>query len=205
MRSKSKLAAGTGATVVHNVALTHGSALSFGLTTSRGFMHAVAADTRPDGQRRPDEINPLFDGARVSLTLRAVHTFVSPDGRVYGAGATHKTWEALRSAVERAEPRAGAAQEEPPLQMGLGDTNSTAAAKSGFAATTPGICVGNEEIEQGQRLASAFRNENKVYGDAFDWEEVYGGGFNVLTSNDGAAVIGGDASAGVVLVQVPVL
>jgi alkylated DNA repair dioxygenase AlkB len=113
MRSKSKLACGTGRDTSQNVALLHNSALSFGLETNRRFTHQIEADKRPEGQRRSDETS--WGGVRVSLTLRVVATFQRPDGRLYGQGARHKTAMTLEQAIAAGQEEAG----HTPVGVGL--------------------------------------------------------------------------------------
>jgi alkylated DNA repair dioxygenase AlkB len=115
MRSKSKLACGTGRDTSQNVALLHNSALSFGLETNRLFTHQIEADKRSEGQRRSDERS--WGGVRVSLTLRVVATFQRPDGRLYGQGARHKTEEALDQAIAAGQTEAGLAVEVGLLEL----------------------------------------------------------------------------------------
>jgi len=75
--------------------MPHNSLLELGLETNRTFTHQITQDTRAAGQRRPDET--AFNGARISITLRCVGTFLrhDPDGvRVYGQGASASMYAA---------------------------------------------------------------------------------------------------------------
>jgi hypothetical protein len=175
MRSKQRLACGAGPVDVQKLALVDNSALVFGLRTNQRYTHSVQRDCRARGQRRPDEC--AFAGQRISVTLRAVATFVrGSDGRVFGQGASCKT------AAELDQPKAEATR--PAAQGSAG----TAAADDGGAGCGVGG-LGTEAVGAGQacvgqqcaRMLAAFRDENKQ-DLQFIWEDTYGAGFDVTAT-----------------------
>lgn len=100
MRTKSKLACGTGPTQIQRAALVDNSALLFDWETNRRFTHCIEPDHRADGQRRRDET--LSGSQRISLTLRVVSTYRrAEDGALYGQGAKNKTLQQLETALQK--------------------------------------------------------------------------------------------------------
>jgi alkylated DNA repair dioxygenase AlkB len=168
IRSKTKLKAGTGAEFVERITLPHNSLLAFGLETNRLSTHQIAADDRAPDQRRIDERGLEFGGQRISLTFRAVGTFILPiSGVVYGQGA--KTFKTRKAAlIACSAPTSAKAAEAP------GPCES--ATEKNFREKQPADDAGSERL----RLANAFRAENKQ-GEEFSWEETYGEGFDVVT------------------------
>lgn len=73
------------------ISLQHNSALLFGLNTNRKWKHSVKMDKRPDNIKTPEEL--AFGGQRISLTFRAIGTFVDGDGKISGQGAYKGTDE----------------------------------------------------------------------------------------------------------------
>lgn len=206
LKSKEKLAASTGPLQIQKISLPHNSAMVLGLDTNRVFTHQVGRDARSCGQRRPDE--NLFEGQRISITLRCVVTFVRlGDGRLFGQGAKCKT-EADLDAATDAEIAA-----LPTTAVGAlfltGDvatvddqtgSNSTHRASIGALDSRPkeeedstkakeaahGLqarpcgthTLITEQKEELRMLRRAFHEENKRT--SFDWSGAYGEGFDVL-------------------------
>ena len=70
--------------------LPHNSLFVLGWRTNREWYHAIQPDKRASEQKEPDEL--AFYGERISLTLRAVATFLNRHtGHMYGQGARCKT------------------------------------------------------------------------------------------------------------------
>ncbi|KAI0029084.1 hypothetical protein K488DRAFT_57192 [Vararia minispora EC-137] len=83
---------------VQRIPLPHNSMLAMGLATNREWLHAIRADKRPVSEKTAAEL--AEGGARISLTFRCIHTFLSADERfIWGAGAHGKTQDAKRPVV----------------------------------------------------------------------------------------------------------
>ncbi|KEF63003.1 uncharacterized protein A1O9_00978 [Exophiala aquamarina CBS 119918] len=69
--------------------LTHNSLFVLGPETNQHWLHAIRADKRLASEKDPAEL--AFDGARISVTLRHIGTFVNPhNNTIWGQGATAK-------------------------------------------------------------------------------------------------------------------
>ena len=221
LRSKATLKAGTGAETTHKITLMDNSALHLGLDTNAKFTHQILSDRRADGQRREDET--AYDGQRISITLRNVATYVRrKDGRVFGQGARHKTEAALDAAIaaEGKEARragevvgkvagegAGEMWREESGEAKVQDTGEAEAEVKGEATTGKGETKVEAKIDVGctgsggvvddlEAMHAAFRRENKEAD--FDWDGVYGGGFDAIgftTLQAVVPVLGGGAAA----------
>lgn len=70
--------------------LTHNSLFVLGPDTNQHWLHAIRADKRMVSEKDPTEL--AFDGARISVTLRHIGTFINPHtDTIWGQGATAKT------------------------------------------------------------------------------------------------------------------
>ncbi|KAK5045238.1 hypothetical protein LTR84_009344 [Exophiala bonariae] len=70
--------------------LTHNSLFVLGPDTNQHWLHAIRADKRMMSEKDPAEL--AFDGARISVTLRHIGTFINPyTNTIWGQGATAKT------------------------------------------------------------------------------------------------------------------
>ncbi len=114
--------------------LPHGSLFVLGWQTNQDFQHGIRQDRRAEHDKQPHELRD--DSQRISLTMRSVATFLTPDGELYGQGALRKNLDA-------------------PMPPDVGD-----------------------ERAEAELLLAAFGAENLAEG--FDWDEVYGRGFDVL-------------------------
>lgn len=102
MRTKDK----AGGRRVLRLMLPHNSVFVLGWETNRGWTHQIKADGRPDALKRPDELRQ--GGARISLTMRDIATFVRRrDGRLFGQGARCKTEAELEQGGEEKEMEGG--------------------------------------------------------------------------------------------------
>ena len=217
LRSKATLKAGTGAETTHKITLMDNSALHLGLDTNAKFTHQILSDRRADGQRREDET--AYDGQRISITLRNVATYVRrKDGRVFGQGARHKTEAALDSAIaaEGKEARragevvgtkvVGEVSRAETGETKVEDTEEAEAEVKGEAKGETKVealkvdvgCTGGSGgvVDDLEAMHSAFRQENKEAD--FDWDGVYGGGFDAIgftTLQAVVPVLGGGAAA----------
>ena len=86
LQSKRKMEDGKPLTQV--LELPHGSLFVLGWETNQRFMHGIRQDRRAEQDKRADEMRD--GGERISLTMRHVATFLTPDGVLYGQGATRK-------------------------------------------------------------------------------------------------------------------
>lgn len=69
--------------------LTHNSLFVLGPETNQHWLHSIRADKRISSEKDPAEL--AFDGARISVTLRHIGTFVDPHtNTIWGQGATAK-------------------------------------------------------------------------------------------------------------------
>lgn len=79
----------------YGVPLPHNSMLVFGWETNKKYHHMIKPDRRQAYEKKPGEL--CFGGQRISLTFRSIGTFVTPEGRVYGQGSRHKSFDALKA------------------------------------------------------------------------------------------------------------
>ncbi|KAK4098394.1 hypothetical protein N658DRAFT_488457 [Parathielavia hyrcaniae] len=137
--------------------LPHNSLLRMGLATNARWLHAIRQDRRADRDKSPREL--ACSGARISLTFRRIGTFIdASQGRIWGQGATVKT-KAKSKTMGEGEGGEGEGG-------GMGD-------EGGY-----GKEVVNGQTEEAVRMLRAFGAENNK--SVFEWEEWYGGGFDVL-------------------------
>lgn len=69
--------------------LAHNSLFVLGPETNQHWLHAIRADKRLASEKDPAEL--AFDGARISVTLRHIGTFINPHtNTIWGQGATAK-------------------------------------------------------------------------------------------------------------------
>lgn len=84
LRSKFKLEDGT--RKIETIRLTHGSVFILGWKTNTRWTHAIKPDNRSNNIKSPDEL--IFDGQRISLTMRVIDTFMNKKTNVLiGQGA----------------------------------------------------------------------------------------------------------------------
>ena len=80
------------------IPLPHESIFILGQDTNRVWLHGINADKRPSTQRLAAE--NAYNGERISLTFREIATFINkPLGTIWGQGATDKTGEKRRLAL----------------------------------------------------------------------------------------------------------
>ncbi|PHH67387.1 hypothetical protein CDD81_157 [Ophiocordyceps australis] len=119
---------------IQRARLAHNSLCRMGPQTNMKWLHAIRPDRRSESDKTAAE--RAHGGARISLTLRLVATFIAPHPlRIWGQGATAKSRHAARPVVEA-------------------DDDACAA------------------------MLRAFGTEN--HSPEFDWQAVYGAGFDVL-------------------------
>lgn len=73
------------------IPLPHNSLFVMGPRTNESWLHGIRQDRRIIVDKSPEEM--LEAGERISLTFRTIGTWKTPDGRIYGQGATGKTIE----------------------------------------------------------------------------------------------------------------
>ncbi|THU76903.1 hypothetical protein K435DRAFT_896008, partial [Dendrothele bispora CBS 962.96] len=139
------------------IPLPHASMFVMGLETNNQWLHGIPHDNRPFQTKSPAE--QAEGGERISLTFRSIGTFLSGN-----PNSTHIS-DSL-SPDREAEPS------KTIKIYGQGATSKT----SDTAKVVP---VGPEAAEENDRLIEAFGRENKE--STFDWEKVYGKGFDVVT------------------------
>jgi alkylated DNA repair dioxygenase AlkB len=116
--------------------LPHGSLFVLGWDTNQEFQHGIRQDKRAEHDMQAHELRD--DTQRISLTMRSVATFLTPEGELFGQGALRKRLE-----------------DTPASSHEIGD-----------------------DLVEAERLLVAFGAENMQ--DDFDWDEVYGRGFDIL-------------------------
>jgi hypothetical protein len=80
----------TGKRNIQRVLLPHNSMLAMGLDTNREWLHAIRADKRLVAEKVSEEM--AEGGARISLTFRHIHTYLSANEcSIWGGGACGKT------------------------------------------------------------------------------------------------------------------
>ncbi len=89
---------------VQRLELPHGSIFALGWQTNQAYQHGIAPDRRQAMERRADELRD--DSHRISLTMRSVATFLTPDGQLYGQGARRKARDADAPAPQPAREQA---------------------------------------------------------------------------------------------------
>jgi nicotinamidase-related amidase/alkylated DNA repair dioxygenase AlkB len=85
---RAKLPGPDGSYASQTLELPHGSLFVLGWRTNQEWSHGIRQDNRQDEERREDERRD--GGQRISLTMRTVATFLTPDGLLYGQGARRK-------------------------------------------------------------------------------------------------------------------
>ncbi|KAI9685944.1 MAG: hypothetical protein M1820_010717, partial [Bogoriella megaspora] len=73
------------------IPMPHNSLFILGPKTNARWLHGINRDRRPSITRSAAE--EAYGGMRISLTFRQIGTFISPDQRIWGQGATRKTKE----------------------------------------------------------------------------------------------------------------
>ncbi|CCG84043.1 protein of unknown function [Taphrina deformans PYCC 5710] len=96
------------------VPLPHNSLFVMTLETNAAWTHAIRANKR--AARDQSEAELSYNGSRISLTLREIGTFITPDGRIYGSGARNR----CRSEACQIDPGESAWDE---LILGFGKEN----------------------------------------------------------------------------------
>lgn len=71
--------------------LPHGSLFVLGWHTNQEFQHGIRQDKRAEHDMQAHELRD--DTQRISLTMRSVATFLTPDGELFGQGALRKRLE----------------------------------------------------------------------------------------------------------------
>jgi alkylated DNA repair dioxygenase AlkB/nicotinamidase-related amidase len=111
---RSKLPDPSGHHATQTLELPHGSLFVLGWDTNQRWAHGIRQDGRTDQERREDELRD--DAQRISLTMRSVATFLSPDRTIWGQGARRKRREdpppAPRDAAQQARDMLIAFREE---------------------------------------------------------------------------------------------
>ena len=74
-----------------DIELPHNSVFCLDLASNAVFTHAIRPNKKLLQQQDPEEL--AYGGARISLTLRQIGTFVTPGGLIYGSGARNKQRE----------------------------------------------------------------------------------------------------------------
>lgn len=83
------------------ISLPHNSLFVLGYETNRLYTHSIKQDRRNISEKREDEL--LYGGQRISITFRNISTFIRPDLRVFGQGATCKTEMELNTVLQSEE------------------------------------------------------------------------------------------------------
>ena len=83
------------------IPLPHNSVFLLDLTANALYTHAIRPNKKLPTQQDPEE--SAYEGARISLTLREIGTFLTQDKRMFGTGATAKTRKAARPLPEHSE------------------------------------------------------------------------------------------------------
>lgn len=84
------------------IPLPHNSLLIMGLKTNAEWLHGIRVDRRiPTVQTNEEN---AYEGARISLTFRAIHTYRTDNGCIWGAGAMAKRREDARAIALSPDP-----------------------------------------------------------------------------------------------------
>lgn len=85
---RSKQPGPDGTHLTQRLELSHGSLFVMGWHTNQRFQHGIRRDRRQPHEKRQDELRA--GGQRISMTLRHVATFLTPEGKLFGQGALRK-------------------------------------------------------------------------------------------------------------------
>ena len=119
LQSKQKTEDGKAITQV--LELPHGSLFVLGWESNQQFMHGIRQDRRAEQDRREDETRD--GGERISLTMRHVATFLTPEGELFGQGASRKRREDLTTGISFQHTGNSEAQEAARLLAAFGAEN----------------------------------------------------------------------------------
>jgi alkylated DNA repair dioxygenase AlkB len=154
-----------GPKVVQKLVLPNNSLFILGWNTNLHFTHEIKQDKRMSSLKRADEL--LCGEERISFTFRNVATFWSARFQnLYGQGATNK----LRPCEA----------EVPQLRLAGTTIDSKYDSDLQKIVELQSIVENSSSdlIEEQRRLVQAFSDENKNVN--FDWDQVYGDGFDIL-------------------------
>ncbi|KAL2115359.1 hypothetical protein VTJ04DRAFT_9614 [Mycothermus thermophilus] len=118
--NSSKSPSGGAKRSIQRAPLPHNSLMKMGLRTNAAWTHAIRQDKRADRDKTPSEL--AYDGARISLTFRLIHTFIDASQTyIWGQGATSKTRDGAKRVIN------GQTEEAVKLLQAFGKENNTGA------------------------------------------------------------------------------
>lgn len=191
------------------ISLVHNSAFVMGWQTNMELTHAIPLDKRREGEKREDEL--MCGGERISITFRDVATYLREDGAIFGQGGVAKDERDLKCAVTTDEVDSKDDSDvtaqisdinlnsvKPDVVADIDaqkhhDSSEPATSSHTDTSTVDEFTCGTngetrqdnddyqspEDVEKAEMLRR-FGEENAS--STFDWEELYGRGFQILNT-----------------------